>query len=208
MTSTAATTTYPFTFTTYSNPTPVPFTKPTAFPSIFSFGSAIGCANPTASALPSNHPLDRPNGIQGACVISNAAEVNNHAFWDLYECCKGKDMTAFGSPGTCTAQCRAEDGQTWQELGECLSKRVNIVICKPENAEIGKNETHSTQSSASGSSSGKATSSGQASSSGSAQVSGSSGAASTLGAAHATFSKAGVVMFGILAVSSAAGMFL
>lgn len=206
-TAAAATTTYPFTYTTFSNPSPAPFTKPSTIPSIFSFGSALNCASnsiaPSASAQPSNAPIDRPLGLEGACVISNAAEVNDHAFWDLYACCKGLDITAFGSPGTCTAQCRAEDGQTWQELGECLSKRVEIVVCKPQFSEIGRNNTQ--QSSVSGAQS-SPTRAASGASSGVLQAS--TGGASSLDAAHATFSKAGLVVFGILALGSAAGMFL
>lgn len=205
-TTATATTTYPFTYTTYSNPSPAPFTKPSTIPSIFSFGSALNCASnsiaPSASAQPSNAPIDRPLGLEAACVISNAAEVNDHAFWDLYACCKGLDMTAFGSPGTCTAQCRAEDGQSWQDLGECLSKRVEFVVCKPQYIEIGRNNTQqsSTQSS------GTPAASGASSSTGVLQAS--TGGASSVDVVHATTSKAGLLVFGILALGSAAGMFL
>lgn len=206
-TTTSATTTYPFTYTTFSNTSPSPFTKPTEVPSIFSFGSALNCAATSSnsaqpSALPSAAPLDRPLGIQAACVISNAAEVNNHAFWDLYACCKGGDMTAFGNPGTCTAQCRAEDGQTWQELGECLSKRVEVVVCKPEFGEIARNETSSSSSSSSSGSSAHSSTKTTTSASGSATASGSGAAQQSTG------SKAGVVLFALLAFGSAAGMFL
>lgn len=212
---TSATTTYPFTYTTFSNASPSPFTEPTEVPSIFSFGSALNCASNSVKPTPSALPIDKPLGLQPACVISNAAEVNDHAFWDLYACCKGGDMTAFGSPGTCTAQCRAEDGQTWQELGECLSKRVEYVVCKPEFSEIGRNETEqssgsaaqstrTTAASGTGSASGSATGSG----SGVAQQSTGGAAASTVGVVHATNSKVGVVMFALLAFGSAAGMFL
>ncbi|KAI8939862.1 hypothetical protein NX059_003596 [Plenodomus lindquistii] len=218
MSSTSATTTYSFSYTTFSNPTPVPFTRPSEFPTIFSFGSAVGCtsntASATASAQPSNAPLLNPTGREAACVISNDAEVNDHAFWDLYACCKGGNMDAFGDPMLCTAQCTPQDGQTWAELGECLSERVEVVVCKPNQAEIGSGatQTASTSSarssaSASGTPSASASQSGSVSASSVVQASGSS-AATSLNAAPATTSKAGLVVFGILALGSAAGMLL
>jgi len=214
MSLTSATTTYSFTYTTFSNPTPVAFTKPTEFPSIFSFGSAVGCssntASATASAVPSNAPLDHPNGRDAACVISNDAEINDHAFWDLYACCKGGDMNAFGSPRLCTAQCKPKDGQTWQELGECLSKKVEVVVCKPAYAEIPTEAGQSASRSHSGSSiqsttPASGTTSGSVS--GPGQSSRTGGAASTF-PVQATTSKAALVIFGILTLGSAAGMLL
>ncbi|KAF2846802.1 hypothetical protein T440DRAFT_471509 [Plenodomus tracheiphilus IPT5] len=212
MSSTSATTTYSFSYTTYTNPTPAAFTKPTEVPSMFPFGSAVGCsdntASATASAQPSNAPLLHPTGREAACVISNDAEVNDHAFWDLYACCKGGNLDAFGNPRLCTAQCTPKDGQTWEELGECLSKRVEVVVCKPNQAEIATGAPQSASGSAARSStSASGTQSGSASASGSAQASGSS-AANSVHAVQATTSKAGLVIFGILALGSAAGMFL
>lgn len=198
-----ATTTYPFSYTTYTNDSPAAFTRPTEFPSVFSFGSAVSCtssASATASALPSGLPIDRPVGAQAACVISNAAEVNDHAFWDLYACCKGSNMTAFGGATLCTAQCTPGEGQTWQELGECLSERVEAVVCKPNAEEIG-NSTNSASTAASGSPTRSASGSG-------AVTSLPTGAASTMGVVHSTSSKAGLVVFGLLALGSAAGMLL
>ena len=116
-------------------------------------------------------------------------------------------MTAFGSSGTCTAQCKAEDGQTWQELGECLSKRVEVVVCKPEFAEIGRNESQASGS-ASASASVSVSGSGSATGSGVAQQSTGAAASTTVGVVHATVSKAGIVVFAILAFGSAAGMLL
>lgn len=120
-------------------------------------------------------------------------------------------MTAFGNPYTCTAQCKAENGQTWQELGECLSKRVEVVICKPELSEIGTNQTESSaaRSSTSAAQSTRASGSGSApSGSGGAAVSNATGAASTMGVVHTGASKVGAAIFVILAIGSAAGMLL
>lgn len=211
MSSTSATTTYSFTYTTFTNPTPVAFTKPTEFPSIFSFGSAVGCSSNTASAtatataspavpVPSNAPLDHPLGLEAACVISNDAAINDHAFWDLYTCCKGADMVAFGSPMPCTAQCKPKDGQTWQELGECLSKKVEVVVCKPAYAEIPRASTSQSASNSHAHST--------VPWAGSASSPGHSGGATSAFSAQATSSKAALVVFGILALGSAAGMLL
>ena len=214
----APTTTYPFTYTTYTNASPQPFTKPTIIPSLFSFGSALSCtANTPSTSVPSptsSAPLDPPLGLTAACVISNAAETNEHAFWDLYACCDGGDMTAFGSPFPCTAQCSVGEGKKWQDVGECLSKRVGVVVCKPRFEEIG-NATASSSGGGSASASASASSSGGARTSGSgsgASASSSSsvatGAASKGGVVHTTTSKAGLVLFGLLAVGSAVGMLL
>ncbi|CBX95360.1 hypothetical protein IAQ61_004184 [Plenodomus lingam] len=210
--SASATTTYSFSYTTFTNPTPVAFTKPTEFPTIFSFGSAVGCssntASATASALPSNAPLLNPTGREAACVISNDAEVNDHAFWDLYACCKGGDMTAMGDPMLCTAQCKPKDGQTWEDLGDCLSKRVEVVVCKPDQAEIATGAPQqASESAAQSTASASGTQSASASSSGPAEASGSS-AATSMHAVQATTSKAGLVIFGLVALGSAMGMFL
>lgn len=218
MSSTSATTTYSFTYTTFTNPTPVAFTKPTEFPTIFSFGSAVGCssnlasatATATASAVPSNAPLDHPNGREAACVISNDAEINDHAFWDLYACCKGGDMNVLGSPMLCTAQCKPKDGQTWQELGECLSKKVEVVVCKPAFAEIPTGAVPTASASASGSNAPSTTSASGThggAASGPSQASGTGGATGTF-ATPATTSKVALVVFGIVALGSAMGILL
>ncbi|KAF2035767.1 hypothetical protein EK21DRAFT_106612 [Setomelanomma holmii] len=206
------TTTYPFTYTTYSTSlSSSSFSKPTVVPSMFPFSAAFSCsANSIATPLPSNHPIDPPLGLKPACVISNAREVNDHAFWDLYACCKGGDISAYGSPYTCTAECAVGDGQTWQELGECLTKRAEVVVCKPAYEEIGRNQTTSSVgSSATGSTRTSASGSGSVSASGSgsgARASGSTGAASTVGVTHVRGVKAAVGIFVMLAVGSVAGM--
>jgi hypothetical protein len=226
MSSTATpTTTYPFTYTTFTNVSPSPFTKPTEFPSVFSFGSAVGCASNSVQsdtpAQPSNYPLGRSVGRSGGCVISNDAEYNDHAFWDMYACCESKDFSAMGKPFPCTAMCLAKGGQSFQDLGECLSKRVDVVICSPPFEEIG-NATESDAASSSvassllpsSSASGSASGSGSVSGSASASASGSSssavsaGAASAVGRVQGSSSKAALAIFGIVAFGSAAGMFL
>ncbi|KAF1946344.1 hypothetical protein EJ02DRAFT_367703 [Clathrospora elynae] len=213
MSSITPTTTYPFRYTTYTNPSPAPFTTPTIIPSFFSWGSAVDCASNTRDpdflAQPSNYPIGRPLGLQPACVISNAAEVNDHAFWDLYDCCTGKDMFAFGSPYTCTAECRAEKGQSFQQLGECLSKRVEVVVCSPQFEEMGGNGTEGGGGSslAAQSTSGKASASASGTASASAARS-SMPAASTGGVGQTASLKFGLLVFGTMAVGSAAGMLL
>lgn len=158
-------------------------------------------------------------GTGAGCVISNAQEVSNHAFWDLYDCCKSRNITAIGKPFPCSAQCLASNGQTWQDLGKCLSQRNSIVVCKPDNAEIGSAVSSSASASASASASkaassggaaGSGTSAGGAASStgGAAQPSKQSAGASSLDVTHATVSKAGLFVFGLVALTSAAGMFL
>jgi hypothetical protein len=209
--STVATTTYPFSLTTYTNASPSAFTKPTVMPSVFSFGGAPGCS--ARSDTPA-----QPTGSYGGCAISNAAEVNDHAFWDMYACCSGGEFSAIGMPFPCTAVCEAKDGQSFQELGECLSKRVETVVCKPASNEIG-----SESGSASGSSSVSKTTaqesttatetatgtvSGGASGTDETTLPESTGAANTVHGVPATSSKAAFMIFGLVAVGSAAGMFL
>ena len=221
------TTTYAFSLTTYTNPSPSPFTKPKEIPSdMFSFGPVLSCtantpmasASVAPSAQPSGYPVDRPKGSKASCVISNAYEAGDHAFWDLYACCGSRNITAIGKPLPCTAICYVDGGkQTWQELGECLSKRVPVVICKPDSSEIGR-DLPASSASASGSSrpSGSAqpsaatsaANSSPAASKSAASSSAATAAATSVHAAHATFSKAGVVVFALLAVGSAAGMLL
>jgi hypothetical protein len=126
-------------------------------------------------------------------------------------------MTAGGSPNLCTAQCAAGEGQTWQELGECLSKRVEVVVCKPAFEEIGRNGTSGSSGVASRTqtqtqtqtrtSSVVASGSGSATGSASHPVA-STGAGSAVGVVHVGGSKAGVMLFAVLAVGSFAGMML
>jgi len=211
-----ATTTYPFSYTTFTNTSPQPFTKPTILPTgMFSFGPVMSCsANsiaPSASARPSGAPIDVVQGTKAGCIITNSQDESTHAFWDLY-CCKSRNITAVGKPLPCSAQCSVGDDQTWQDLGSCLSKRNTIVVCKPDNSEIGSvNPAAASKSSGaapSGSSSGAGTSAGGASATGGAKPSVATGGASSVDVVHATFSKAGVFVFALMAVTSAAGMFL
>jgi hypothetical protein len=176
------------------------FTTPTAIPSnIVPFGPALDC--------PSNSTNDFfPQGNDTACAISNARETNEHAFWDLYECCKGGNITAFGLPTPCTAQCTIGDEQTYDELRACVKKRVPGYACqsKADATEPG-NGTES--SSATPSASGGAANSSSASG-GAARSSSASGAGSAVGVAHVGGSKVAVLTFGVLAVASFAGMML
>lgn len=122
-------------------------------------------------------------------------------------------MTAMGEPNLCSAQCTVGQDQTWQDLGECLSKRVNVVVCKPRLEEIGK-PAASGSSAASGSrtSSAGASASGSASRSASGSGSGSvapvTGAGNVVGVVHVGGSKTGVALFVMLAFGSFAGMML
>jgi len=100
-------------------------------------------------------------------------------------------------PQPCVAQCVAS-GQTWRELGECLGKRVDVVVCKARDGEGGA---------ASGSVSSTASASASVNGSG-AEASSSTGAASVTGVTHVGGSKAAAVLFGTLAVVSFAGMLL
>ncbi|CAN9353003.1 unnamed protein product [Alternaria alternata] len=226
MTTTTPTTTYNYSYTTYTNASPSPFTKPTEFPSIFSYGPAVGCASnsvaPEQSAQPSSYPIGRPEGRNGGCVISNDADINDHAFWDMYACCSSNDSTASGSPFPCTASCSITDGQSFLDLGECLSKRVEIVICSPPFDQIDGNSTDpDAASSGSGSGtaaqstpagtmseSGSASASSDTSASASTSAADSTGAASAVGVTQGASSKVGLLLFGIMAFGSAAGMLL
>ena len=82
-----------------------------------------------------------------------------------------------------------------------------MVVCKPDYDEINHN---STSTASGGGATASATGANQATSNGGASTSasGSTGAANTLDVAHATVSKAGLAMLAMLAVGSAAGMFL
>lgn len=117
-----------------------------------------------------------------------------------------------GSPNLCSAQCTVGEGQTWQEVGECLSKRVDVVICKPRQEEIGRATTSSGTSGSRTSSAASASGSQGAASSASGSASGSAapatGGANAVGVVHVGGPKAGVVLFAMLAVGSFAGMML
>jgi hypothetical protein len=144
-------------------------------------------------------------------MISNDRNVNDHAFWDLYACCPSMELTSGMGADVCSAQCAVAEGQSWQELGECLSKRVDVVVCKPMAAEMGNGTSSSAASSGktSGASlvSGTRTTAG-ASGSPTAQVSQATGAAGRNDVVNVGGSKMGVVVFGILALGSFAGMLL
>lgn len=120
-------------------------------------------------------------------------------------------MNAFGNPFLCSAQCTPKEGQTFQELGECLSKRVQYVVCKPARAEIGNGTQTASRSSASSAQSTSASGTASGSASRSASASGSAAASQSTGAAsavQATTSKAGFMVFGVLALGTFAGMLL
>ncbi|KAF2789051.1 hypothetical protein K505DRAFT_365963 [Melanomma pulvis-pyrius CBS 109.77] len=147
---------------------------------------------------------ENPLGLKASCVISNARNVSDHAFWDLYACCNGAYSQSFGGEIMCTATCVAE-GQSWQELMSCLEKRAPLVVCKPDYLEIDRNETAPVSGSGNTAS---ATGAGLTQTTGGAGASSSTAAASALNVTHAPVSKAGFALFAILAVGSAAGMFL
>ncbi|KAH7408403.1 hypothetical protein DE146DRAFT_675450 [Phaeosphaeria sp. MPI-PUGE-AT-0046c] len=187
------------------------FTRPTAIPSIFPWNAASSCSAPKSN--PSGFPELPPTGRGAACMISNDVTVNDHAFWDLYTCCKGANITAMGDPNLCSAQCTVGKDQTWQDVGECLSKRVNVVLCKPRFEEIGSASSRASLSmSETRTSSVGASASGSESvsrnASGSGSVSPANGAGNVVGVIHVGGSKTGAVLFVMLALGSFAGMML
>lgn len=188
-TTTQPTTTYPFTYTTFSGSPTLPFTAPSASPTQYIFEPANNC-----SPIP-----ESPLGLNASCVISNSKDVSDHAFWDLYACCNGAYVQAYGDGNLCTATCQAQE-QTWQQLMSCLSKRAPIVVCKPDYDEF----SHDLPSTASRVSTPGATQTGSSSSSPSAAQS--SGAANTFDIAYTGQSKFGFIVLGIIAVSSVVGM--
>ena len=117
-------------------------------------------------------------------------------------------MTAIGDPNLCSAQCSVDEGQSVQDLGECLSERVDVVVCRVVaggNATVGG----SSSSSATGSQSRTSASmSASASTSQSGSAAPSTGAGNALGVAHVGGGKKGIVVFGMLAVGSFVGMML
>lgn len=221
----APTTTYPFYETTYINPSPSTITP---YPTTYTDTTWLPhiSADPLCTSARSYPSIEGPLGLQPACVISNAANINPNAFWDVYECCPGHDMSAYGysvtggdggQPGICMMQCYVDEslGMTWQEVGECLQKRVKEVICMPEYEErndtvrTGSVEGTGTAQVGGSISATLPTASSAASGIGqSASVAGSTGAAPSLDVVHASSSKTGMFALLLLAVGSAAGMFL
>jgi hypothetical protein len=110
-------------------------------------------------------------------------------------------MSTLGTPLPCTSVCYASDQLSFLELGECLSKRVKVVVCSPPENERGEPKSSSSSS---------ATKTNIATSSGSSQatVTAAKGAASTVAGGQSVASKAGLVVFGLMAFVSAAGMLL
>lgn len=214
-TSPTPTTTYSFAITTFTNALP---STPSSYPTTYTDTTWLPpttadteCAS--ASAYPS---IDGPLGLQAACVISNAADINPNAFWDMYACCPGHDLQSYGysirageagSPGICMMQCRIADNATttWQEVGECLQKRVKEVVCAPRYAERYHNDTDVGSGSAAAQ---NPTSTPTAGGSGSASAAGSTGAATSLDVVHVGGSKFGLAAFALLALGSAVGMCL
>jgi hypothetical protein len=210
------TTTYPYAYTTLTNTAPSSFTTPSAIPSIFPWGPVPSFACSAPSSAPSaspDAPLDLPQGASGSCAISNVESVNDHAFWDMYDCCKSGKISTVGTPLPCSAVCYTDDEQSFLELGECLSKRVKMVVCTPPEGQRGEAKSEgASSSSAAGSSSAAASKTAEVS-----QVTGTktptptptpteaTSKASKLGG-QGTVSKAGLVVFGVLAVTSAVGL--
>lgn len=235
-TSPTPTTTYPFVFTTYTNPSPsTQFFYPTTYTD--TTWLPLVSADTRCSSETAYPRIEGPDGLKAGCVISNAVDINPHAFWDVYDCCPGRDMSAYGylgsnadpgNPGICMVQCsiNESDAVTWQQVGECLQKRVKEVVCKPRHEELPKNQTElsiiseyiktrstsatsgSVQASATGAGVGNGTSGTASGTAQSTSAAGSTGAATSLDLVHASTSKVGVFTFFLLAVGSAAGMFL
>ena len=156
-------------------------------------------------------------GLKAACVISNAAEINPNAFWDVYACCPGHDLSSYGyvvhegetgSPGICMMQCSIGDDEdvTWQQVGECLQKRVREVVCVPRFEERSHNYTDAETGGAGTVSTTRTAVASSASLSPTKAAS--AGAAASLDGVRVGSWKRGLVAFALLAVGSAAGMFL
>lgn len=210
MTTSAPTTTYPYSYTTFTNASPEPFTTPTAIPSMFPWGGLPSSACPAPSNAPSSDPdvpYIRPDGKFGSCAISNVESVNDHSFWDMYDCCNTGKMTATGATLPCTSICYANEQRSFLEIGECLSKRNKIVVCSPPEDQRGEPKS-------SGSGESKSSSSASATKADTTVVSArptataAQGAANTVAGGQGAASKAGLVVFGLMALSSAAGMLL
>jgi hypothetical protein len=218
------TTTYPFRVSTYTNASP---STPSSYPTTYTDTTWLPPTSAgTKCASATHYPqLEGPAGLEAGCVISNAEEVNKNAFWDMYACCPGHGIEAYGysvsgeessEAGICMVQCRIKDEErtTWQQVGECLQKRVKEAVCAPRYEERYSNDTgtdgdvgmSSSSVLVSGSAS-VATSSGAQTESASVGASASTGAA-TRGVVHVGGVKVGLFTFGLLALGSAAGMFL
>lgn len=227
MTTTRATptTTYPFRVTTYTNPSP---STQSSYPTTYTDTTFLPriSADPLCASARDYPKIQGPYGLKAACVISNAADINPNAFWDVYECCPQHDMSAYGysvtggdegQPGICMMQCSLDDGDaaTWQQVGECLQKRVKSVVCAPKYEERDRNNTRistsaavSTQVAGTISATRPGASSAVSGTGQSASAAGSTGAAASLDVMHTGTSKVGMFAFLLLAVGSAAGMFL
>jgi hypothetical protein len=218
------TTTYPFVFSTYTNASPSP---PSSYPTTYTDTTWLPPTSAgTKCASATQYPqLQGPLGLEAGCVISNAEEVNKNAFWDMYACCPGHGIESYGysyreggesEAGICMVQCRIEDEEstTWQQVGECLQKRVKEAVCAPRYEERYSDDTDGDGDVEMGSSSvslsGSASvvkSSGVETGSVSASASVSTGAGSRV-VVHVGSVKVGLFTFGLLALGSAAGMFL
>ncbi|KAJ4989196.1 hypothetical protein SVAN01_05275 [Stagonosporopsis vannaccii] len=212
----SATTTYPFYATTYTNPSP---SAPSSYPTTYTDTTWLPPTSAdthcvSATAYPS---VRGPQGLKAACVISNAADINPNAFWDVYECCPGHDLSAYGysytgdetpNPGICMMQCTiGDDGTTWQQVGECLQKRAKEVVCAPRFEERSYNDTLASGSSTRPGVTVQATRPGGNSAS-SATATASTAAATSVDIVHLNCSKLALFAFGLLTLGSAAGLFL
>ena len=216
------TTTYPFRVSTYTNASPSP---PSSYPTTYTettWRQPTSAATKCASAT--QYPqLEGPVGLEAGCVISNAEEVNKNAFWDMYACCPGHGIESYGysysgdeksDAGMCMVQCRIKDEEstTWQQVGECLQKRVKEVVCAPRYEETSSNDTDTNGDAEASSSSVLVSGSASVATSNGAQTGSVSASASTgaapRGVTHVGSVKVGLFTFGLLALGSAAGMFL
>jgi len=129
-------------------------------------------------------------------------------------------MGVLGMPLPCTAVCEVEDGdeQGLRRVGECLSKRVGVVVCSDRKGGNGTESDGSSSGSSSSSSAGQTSTSSRAAS-GTASLSASSSAGATpsastggtskgFGGQKGEVSKAGLMVFGVLALGSAVGMLM
>lgn len=214
-TSSTPTTTYSFAVTTYTNASP---STPSSYPTTYTDSSWLPpitadtqCASATAYPR-----IQGPMGLQAACAISNAAEINPNAFWDVYECCPGHGIESYGysfgrgevsSPGICMMQCRIPDNATttWQQVGECLQKRVKEVVCMPIYEERFHSDTPVSTGSTSPLNPASPTKTGE---SGSASAARSTGAAASIDIVHVGGSRLGLAAFALLAVGSVMGIYL
>lgn len=124
-------------------------------------------------------------------------------------------MGSLGMPLPCTAVCNVDvgDEEGLKRVGECLSKRVEVVVCSDQE---GNDDSQSSSSSSSSASAGKTssrvssgTAGASASASGKATASASTGGAGRgVGGQGGEFSKAGLVVFGVLALGSVVGMLM